>query len=107
MKSFEDELRSALGKRIPPEGFSDRVMAAMGPRRQHPGRWWLAAAAALVLILAGVIERDRTERMEAQAASEELVRAVEIVNAKLDGARQRVIEIGDSQWDTERKSQRP
>ena len=105
--SFEDELQSALSRRNPPDGFSGRVMAAVGYRRQHPGRRWLAAAAVLVLILAGVIERDRTERMEAQAASEELVRAVEIVNAKLDGARQRVIEIGDSQWDTERKSQRP
>lgn len=97
MKSFEDELRSALGRRNPPQGFSDRVMAAVGRLQQHQGRWWLAAAAVLVLMLASIFERERRQRIESQAASEELVRAVEIVHAKLDGARQRVIEIGESQ----------
>ena len=106
MKDFEDELRAALAPRNPPEGFSGRVMAATGRRRPYSYRW-IAAAAVIVLMLAGVMERGRRQRLEARTASEELVRAIWIVNAKLDGARQRVVEMGDSQWDIERQSQRP
>jgi hypothetical protein len=94
MKSFENELRSALTRRNPPEGFSERVISAIGRRRPHAYRRWLGAAAVLVLMLASVFEHERRQRIEARTASEELVRAMEIVNAKLDSARQRVIETG-------------
>ena len=107
MSSFEKELQSALARRNPPADFSNRMMAAVGRHRSPPYRSWLAAAAVLVLMLAGVFERERTRRMEAQTAGEKLVRAMEIVNAKLDGARERVVKMGDSPWDTESESQRP
>jgi hypothetical protein len=108
MKSFENELRSALARRNPPEGFSDRVMSEAGRRRSYPSYLpWLAAAAVLILMLAGVIGRERRQRMEAEAAGEQLVRAIEIVDAKLAGARHRVMQMGETEWDIERKSQQP
>ena len=107
MKSFENELRSALARRNPPEGFSDRIMSEAGKRRSYTYLPWLAAVAVLVLMLAGMIGRERRQRMEAEAAGEQLMRAIEIVDAKLAGARHRVMQMGETEWDIERKSQQP
>jgi hypothetical protein len=96
MKSFEDALRSALTRRDPPEGFADRVLAAASHRPPSLYRRWAAAAAVLILVLTGVIEHERRQRAEEQLAGEALIRAIEIANAKLDVARQRVVQSGDS-----------
>ena len=95
MNSFENELRSALARRNPRAGFVDRVLAAADRRPQRLYRRWAAAAAVLILLLAGALERERRQRMEQQVAGEALVRAIEIANAKLEGARQKVVQAGD------------
>jgi len=48
MDWLEDELRRALARQEPPEGFAERVMARAA-RRPWGARRWLAAAATVVI----------------------------------------------------------
>ncbi len=95
MKNFEDELSAALFRRSAPAGFEQRVLGKLKTAPSY--RIWFAAAAVVALMWAGAIEHQRRQRLEAAIAGEQLARAIGIVNAKLDAAKQKVIEIGDSQ----------
>lgn len=62
MNSIDHELRAALKREEPPEGFADRLLEALPPKpatvvllppRRHSWRPWAAAAAAAV-VLTGV-----------------------------------------------------
>lgn len=98
MSQFEDELRAAFRIEDPPEGFVDRVMAAIPdhrkvvviPRRKW-SRSWLAAAAAVTLMVggAGSLEMRRVERqrLERERAKAELVFALQITSEKLQRVR--------------------
>lgn len=96
MSRLEDELRSTFARREPPDGFADRVMAAVPRARKRvwAHSWMAAAAAALISILgAGAYEYQRTERMrkEGERAKAELVFALELASAKLQHTKARVL----------------
>lgn len=100
MKSFEDELRSVLRRIEPPEGFTRRVMMRLDSdsgRRTAPFRrrnaWfrWAAAAAAFVLLCAGVVLYQA--RREGEAARAETLMALRIASRQLNGVMKRVIEL--------------
>ncbi len=91
MNHIEDQLRAALPRQLPPEGFAERVLAAT-KRRPEKARWaalftwprW-AAAAAIVLCLATGLEyrHQRAERLAGEAARRQVMQALRITGAKL------------------------
>jgi len=93
---LEDRLRQTLGRKEPPPGFADRVMArlpvTMPARRRSPGAWrWLVAMAACLLMVAG-IGRYREERRGVEAR-EQLMLALEITGKKLAVVQHKVDEL--------------
>jgi hypothetical protein len=78
MDELENRLRRALERVEPPAGFADRAIArarAQGPRSQ-----WLAAAAA-VFVLVGASYAYRWH--EGQTAKRQVLLALRITSAKL------------------------
>ncbi len=109
MSRFEDRLREALRREDPgPEftaGVLARAAAASAPRpdwwrrlasafRPVKIRWAAAGALACVLVVAGAVEyRERQERIEGEAAKQQLVLALRIAGTKLNLARAKVVEL--------------
>ena len=100
MSELENRLREALRREEPPEGFADRVLAAVAGRdvpldrkRAAPFRaWfgaprlrWAAAFAGVVLVIAGGAEyrKQRLERLEGERAKEQVMLALRITGSKL------------------------
>ena len=111
MSWMDDELREALRRRSPSEGFADRVMerierggavAEVPPRfarRPAAYSWWrMTAIAASVLLLLGVAtmryEKQRREREQAELAKDQLFTALRLTAGKLKMARARIVNIG-------------
>ena len=109
MSGMDDELREALRRRSPSEGFADRVMERVGregsvaempkapPRPANP--WWrMMAIAASILLLLSVgmsrYEKQRRERERAEAAKDQLFAALRLTAGKLQTARARIVNIG-------------
>ena len=110
MIRLEDKLRSALRREPAPEGFAERVLArtrkvspvkSVGWRSlaalvwRPAFRWaWVAAAACLV-VAAGVLRHQRQERLrqEGELARVQVRQALRLASAKLNEARSRVLEI--------------
>lgn len=117
MTSFDDELKKALRRQEPPQGFADRVVARaaeQGTREVKPAwrdswlkifaqplpllRWATVAAVAIALVLGGVHYRDvQRERARGEAAKEQLLLALRIAGNKLQLARTRVDQINSGQ----------
>ncbi|HXJ94015.1 MAG TPA: hypothetical protein VMT20_14290 [Terriglobia bacterium] len=125
MKPFEDELRRALGRREPPAGFTERVLArvrqesdARNPVSTAPGvqparriRWagWSLFGPRLRLGLAGVAvalvlavslsvwrqHREEQERIAGAAARAQVMQALRITSAKLSRVRAKVASVTD------------
>jgi hypothetical protein len=96
---FDDELRSALSRREPPDGFAERVMARLpGAKRRHNWlpRSWMPAAAAVLIAVFGTgsweYTRVRQERLEAERAKAELIEALELTSVKLQATRTKLLE---------------
>lgn len=99
---MDNELRSALRRKEPPPGFTERVLAAVSSRatRGIPGgrgflaplgmthRWRAVAAAALLVIGLGGGEAVRIAR-----AKQQMLTALHITGAKLRDARNHVNDI--------------
>jgi hypothetical protein len=120
MSSFDDELKSALRRQDPPQGFPDRVLArAAGQRSRQTKpawrdlwlkifaqplpllRWAAVAAVAIGLVLGGVHYRNvQRERARGEAAKERLLLALRIAGNKLQLARTRVDQINSDQGNT-------
>jgi len=88
MDWLEEELKSALNRKEPSEGFDARVKQAIesAPKPkviQMPKRRWLAAAAAVV-ILAGAGEGYRWHR--GQVVKDQVMLAMRITGGKLSRA---------------------
>ncbi len=111
MSWMDDELREALRRRSPSEGFADRVMerierggaVAEVPRRfaRRPSAysWWrMTAIAATILLLLGMAtmryEKQRREREQAELAKDQLFTALRLTAGKLQMARARIVNIG-------------
>ena len=108
MKRMEDELRQALRRHSPPEGFADRLLAEAA-RRPTGGRarrnrrrafgWsalrWAFVAAVVVAMIAGArYQSRRIEAARGEAAKEKLVLALRITAAELQFAQEKVLEVG-------------
>jgi len=101
---LEQQLRAALERQDPPEGFAGRVadrLAAEGPDQRRdrgkviawpsrPIRRLLAAAAAIVLMAGGAAEY---RRHQGEVAKRELMRAFYIAGGKLNHVQARVLEV--------------
>lgn len=90
--NLEQELREALTRQEPPEGFAERVVARVehGSRRPSYVRPLLALAA-MLLLLAGVLgwqwRAEREQRIAAEKAKQELLQALEITASGLQQTR--------------------
>jgi len=86
VNEFEDQLREALQRREPGPGFAARVSSAASgsvpaARKRRPvWRWALAAAAACLMLVAGVQE---SRRRQGEQAREQLLLALWITSEKL------------------------
>ncbi len=104
MNHFDDELRKAMGRVDPPEGFAERVLARVAEERAKPRlvdrlRSWfgmpglrLAAAVAMIaVIVAGVgYEREVRRRAEGERAKEQVMLALRITADKIQVAQRGV-----------------
>lgn len=90
--SLDHELQSALRRKEPPAGFTERVLAAIdrhgvAERPSHRG-WRAAAAAALLFVIVGGGAAVQVIR-----AKHQMMSALHITGAKLRDARHHVNEI--------------
>lgn len=107
---FEDELREALRRVEPPEGFSSRVLARVAREMSRPcwrdrlrgwlaaPRWrWAAVACGLALIGGVEYQREMDRRAKAERAKEQMLLALEITAEQLHVAQRSVQRaLGDS-----------
>ena len=96
MHGIENELKSALARREPPDGFADRVMDRVPQRRRRPltSGWRAAAAAVIVAMLGGGgYEYQKAERLrrEGERARAELVFALELASVSLQTTKAKVL----------------
>jgi hypothetical protein len=103
----EDDLRRALARREPPEGFAERVVARLSEARPPARRWprWLAAAACLLVLSGAAAEWQRERVRRAEQAKEQVLLALRITSTHLRTAQQRVLAIGTAR-DSERSETR-
>ena len=91
MNWIEDELRVALQRREPPDGFAQRVIGRA--RRPRP-QWRFAAIAAAILLILGVglfrYREAAAERRNGEVAREQLVLAIQIAAGKLETVKYRI-----------------
>lgn len=94
MSDFEQDLREALQRREPPDGFTERVMARVPreiPRRTGVGRHWMAIAATLCIGVVGTSSwQIHRRQVEGERAKQELFYALAVASGKLDTARQMI-----------------
>jgi hypothetical protein len=91
--SLESELREALRRKEPPDGFTDRVMNAIAsPPVVRTGRRWsgaaLAAAAMLAIFITGLTAHHIEQRREGERAKAQLMLALRITSKKLHETQQ-------------------
>src|SRR5574337_1674664 len=101
MKDLENELRKALERREPPDGFAGRVLARLEPAPapkpgwrealislvRAPGlRWAVAGVIACLLLTLGALhyQRVQAERAAGQAAKAQVMQALRIASKKLN-----------------------
>jgi hypothetical protein len=104
MKRLEDELRNAMRREEPPEGFVERTLARASAPRQNAWigifarqgvRWALAGALCLVLAVAGIeFKRAQVERARGEAAKAQLMLALRITADKLQLAQEKAQQHG-------------
>jgi hypothetical protein len=108
MNPLEEKLRQALRREDPPPGFAERVFAKIPTR---PRGWWetlrsyfqapllrwaIAGAFTFSLVIGGVLERQRRERLRAEEAlaGMQVMQALRIASTELNTARRKVSAIG-------------
>ncbi len=103
MDRFEQELRDAMRREPAPEWFADSVLARIRDEQQSRGKalsrfslpagWlrWAAGLAMLVVVLGGLrFEQVRQERIQGEAAKQQLILALKVTGSKLRIAQERV-----------------
>lgn len=85
MSSFERDLRKALNRRDPPEGFAENVLARAhaSERSRKPHLWLAAAAIVLILVGGGVFYQQYQRAAASQRAKEQLIAGLKITGDKV------------------------
>ncbi|HUR81236.1 MAG TPA: hypothetical protein VM733_10745 [Thermoanaerobaculia bacterium] len=98
--SLEQDLKRALRRESPPEGFAARVLQRIEREntRQRPKRWWRAVAASLTLtaVLGAWGAKTVHERREGERARDQVLLALKIAGEKVRYAQQEVRTIGSN-----------
>jgi hypothetical protein len=107
MNRLENELRNAMKREEPPEGFAERVLARAAGTKQisrtnilmRPAfRWASAGAMCVLLAVAGMEYRHaKQEQARGEAAKAQLMLALRITADKLQLAQEKVQQIGNPQ----------
>ncbi len=107
MNRLDNELRNAMRREEPPEGFAERVLARAAETRhisritiftQPVFRWALAGAVCVLLAVAGVEYRQaKQERARGEAAKAQLMLALRITADKLQLVQDKVQHLGNTQ----------
>ena len=107
MNRLENELRNAMKRDEPPEGFAERVLARTAETRQalpisifrRPTfRWALAGAMCVLLAVAGIEYRQaKQEQARGEDAKAQLMLALRITANKLQLAQEKVQQLGTQQ----------
>ena len=100
---IESDLKRALQRESPPEGFAQRVMARVGerrPRRSGQARRLssmraVAAGLLLTAIVGGWAAHQEIRRREGERARDEVMLALRIAGAKVHNAQEQIREIGN------------
>lgn len=119
MNYSDKELKSALRRREPPEGFAERVLARVATERvqstpqkefwlafftQPLVRWASVAALGGALIAGGIHYRNvQRERAEGEAAKQQLMLALRIAGSKLQLAKAKVNEVNVRETDSKNR----
>jgi hypothetical protein len=100
MNRLEEELRNAMRREEPPEGFAGRVLARVQEPKQSAWtgffasstlRWVLTGVMCLALAVAGIeYKRAQDERARGEAAKQQLMLALRITADKLQLAQEKV-----------------
>ena len=95
--NLEHDLKHALRRESPPDGFAQRVMQRLeadAPRRRPV--WWRAAAASVTLaaLLGGYATHKAVERRRGEMAREQVLAAMRIAGEKVRIAQEEVRTIG-------------
>ena len=94
MSGLDDQLRDALRRREPPQGFSARVLDRVETgRRPSRSRSLWAVAAALALVVGVASYRGHERRIEGERAKEQVMLALRLSGSKLHAVQERVIEL--------------
>jgi len=115
MTRLEDELRAALQREEPPDGFADRLLALAAERVQQRERslWfqfrnmfavhrlsWAAAVVAIVVVASGVgLRVEEQRRAEGEAAKRQVMLALRITGEKWQVAAKEISGKTDTQND--------
>jgi hypothetical protein len=108
MNSLEDNLRDALRRQEPSDGFAERVLSKIPERKEgwKPSltslfrmpilRWAAVGSLVICLLFAGWVwqERERRIRAEGEMAKAQLMQALRIASLKLNGARKKIHDSG-------------
>lgn len=105
MKHLEDELRNALRRKQPSEGFTERVLERAAQSKPgsswfhifigHSVRWALAGSMCLILMAAWFGYRQfHEEQLKGEAAKAQLLQALRITADKLELAQIKVQQHG-------------
>jgi hypothetical protein len=97
--NVDEELRAALRRKAPPDGFRERVMASVAahtlpdtmPDRSVRRTWGALAAAAILIAMIGA---TAGRIIEGYRAKTQVLQAMHITREKLRDARDRVAERG-------------
>jgi len=115
MNDFEEQLKHALRRRDPSEGFADLVLTRLAEERSQrpvgerawnlwPRLRWVSAMAVLILVVSGVVYKVRErhdEEIEARAAKQQVMLALRITGSKLRIAKQKVKAVESGEAKTE------
>ncbi len=113
---LEKQLKRALEREEPPAGFAERTLARILAAPQRTERvWWqqswaflfagrpawrvalAGGLAAMMLLGAGFVYRQRQERQRAEEARSELLTALQIASSELNRVREVVVLVRDQQ----------
>jgi anti-sigma-K factor RskA len=99
MSQFERDLRESLRRREPPPGFAGKVIARaheIDKRRETRSFWmsswrWVTAAAAVVMLIAGIsVYQEHRRQVEARQSKEQLILALQITGSKMRVVQERL-----------------